>query len=370
MLNSRVHKEAHGMKRYIVLFLTILMGSAMIGACASGALPTAPPTEAPTPTPPPTATQPPVALATDGNEIPQGAVKAVDLIGAWVDAGAPETDPFDYTGIDGGSYQGTFAADVLPLFTTNGLWFEGSQACTGCHFANSENSYHEMDMTSYQGIMLGGDVVSAPPGAPILGQSQVGETDYNWNDSVLKSRLMNNRMPPGWQFDITEANRNGQCVEVSADGVNILTGQFSDCDLNGVGLIAAWVDSGAPETDAFEYGGQQLTFERDVLPFFTHPNMWYEGSQACSGCHFANSENSYHEMDLSTYQGILTGPDPISAPPGESILGESSFHGGDFSWENSLLRTRLRNNRMPPGSPFDITEANRSGPLVLAGTKK
>ncbi|MBI5965261.1 MAG: hypothetical protein HY863_17415, partial [Chloroflexi bacterium] len=195
MQNPTIRKDAHGMKRKIILLLTILMGSVLIGACASGALPTAPPTEPPTATAvPPTATSAPEVAVS--NTAPGAAVKAVDVIAAWVNGGAPESDPFDYTGVDGNIYQGTFEADILPLFTANGVWYEGSQACTGCHFANSENSYHEMDLTSYQGIVTGADSISAPPGVSILGASEVGQTDFDWDHSKLRSRLRNNRMPP------------------------------------------------------------------------------------------------------------------------------------------------------------------------------
>jgi len=364
------------MKRLSILIAALLIGGAFIAAC-SDALPTLPPertpfspTETPTALPPPTQapeeTQPaPVILFPDGG----AAVKAVDVIGYWVDAGAPEFDPFDYIGIDGNTYQGTFEVDILPLFTTNNLWYEGSQACTGCHFANSENSYHEMDLGTYAGILAGGDVLSEPPGVPILGHSAPGATDFNWDTSKLRARLRNNRMPPGWEFDITETNRDGLCVEVSAAGVTLLPGQYG-CELNGIGVIAAWVTAGAPETVAFDYGGAALTFERDVLPFFTQPNMWYEGSQACTGCHFANSEASYHEMDLGTYAGILAGGDVLSEPPGVPILGQSEVGATDFNWDTSKLNERLRNNRMPPGWTFDITEENRDGPLVMAGVKK
>jgi hypothetical protein len=75
-------------------------------------------------------------------------------------------------------------------------------------------------------------------------------------------------------------------------------------------------------------------------------------------------------MDLTSYEGILTGADSLEEPPGVSILGESAAGAGDFDWDNSKLRARLRNNRMAPGWVFDITEGNRNGPLVLAGKKK
>src|SRR5262245_62010983 len=49
-------------------------------------------------------------------------VHAVDLIGAWISAGHPETDAFPFTDLNGQSCQGTFA-DVKPLFVENSMWF-------------------------------------------------------------------------------------------------------------------------------------------------------------------------------------------------------------------------------------------------------
>jgi hypothetical protein len=60
----------------------------------------------------------------------------------------------------------------------------------------------------------------------------------------------------------------------------------------------------------------------------------------------------------------------LSEPPGVPILGQSAVGETDFDWDHAKLRGRMRNNRMPPGIPFDITEANRDGPVILAGTKK
>ncbi len=342
--------------------LAVALAACGGNATAPPAQETAPPAEAPTEPPP---TEMPTEPPSDENG---AAAYAVDLIAAWVEAGAPETDAFDYEGVDGNAHQATFEADILPLFTQNNLWFDGSQACVGCHFAASENSYHQLNMSTYEGIITGADSLESPPGVSILGQATSGEGDFDWDHSKLRERLRNNRMPPGWEFDITEANRNGPCVEVSAEGATVQLGKY-DCELNAVGLIGAWVEAGAPNGE-FEYGGATLTFERDVLPFFTGNSVWFEGSQACSGCHFAASENSAHQMDLSTYEGILTGADSLESPPGVSILGESEPGKGDFDWANSKLRARLRNNRMSPGWAFDITEGNRNGPLILAGKKK
>jgi hypothetical protein len=140
------------------------------------------------------------------------AAKAVDLIGTCVEAGVPETAAFDYIGMDGNIYPATFEVDILPLFTAKDIWFEGSRACDGCHFANSEASNHEMDLGTYEGILAGADVLEEPPGVSILGESGAGAGDYDWDSSKLHARLRNNRMPPGWEFDITEENRDGPLI--------------------------------------------------------------------------------------------------------------------------------------------------------------
>ncbi|MCA9924321.1 MAG: c-type cytochrome, partial [Anaerolineales bacterium] len=53
------------------------------------------------------------------------------------------------------------------------------------------------------------DVLSEPPGVPIV-------IAGNWEDSKLRARLRNNRMPPGWEFDIEETNRDGPLVNAGA----------------------------------------------------------------------------------------------------------------------------------------------------------
>jgi hypothetical protein len=358
----------HRGKTLILLGASLLLLAVIIVACGPTITPppslteeAPPPTEPSPPTEPAAPTEPPPPTNTPETEEIEvtaeigAAVKAVDLLAAWVAAGAPESESFDYIGLDENTYQGTFEVDILPLFTENSIWFEGSQACTGCHFAVSETSYHELDLTTHEGILLGADSLSDPDDPEAI--IEPGD----WGASSLRARLRNNRMPPGFPFDITEANRDGQCVEVSAEGAQVLVGEFG-CELNAVGLIGAWVDAGAPEGE-FTYGDAQLNFERDVLPLFTEADMWFEGSQACTGCHFAVSENSYHEMDLTTYEGILLGADALSDPDDPEAIIEP----GD--WGASSLRARLRNNRMPTGFPFDITEANRDGPLVLHGER-
>ena len=86
-----------------------------------------------------------------------------------------------------------FQDQVLPLFKTDGAFAEGSPACTQCHLSNQEPpSFHELDLTSYEGIMLGADSVAKGvdkatkiviPGKP--------------EESGLYQHLVEDRMPPG-----------------------------------------------------------------------------------------------------------------------------------------------------------------------------
>ncbi|MEN8113763.1 MAG: hypothetical protein ABFS21_05195 [Actinomycetota bacterium] len=282
-------------------------------------------------------------------------VRAVPLLGAWVGAGAPNGE-FDFTATDDTACRGDFESDVLPLFTEADAWFDGSQSCTACHYAISEDSYHEMDLTTYEGVMAGADALEDPPGVSLFGESAPGAGDFDWGHSKMRARLRNNRMPPGWTFDITEENRDGPTLSVNGT------------EVRAVDLLSEWTAAGVPETEPF--GSYGATFTENVLPLFTEANTWFNGSQPCSACHYAISEDSYHEMDLTSYEGILAGADALEDPPGVSLFGESAPGAGDFDWGHSKMRERMRNNRMPPGWTFDITEENRDGPTVLAGSEK
>lgn len=309
----------------------------------------------------------PAHADTDVEPNTPGAQKAVPLMGAWVAAGAPN-GKFKYKDLKGRPWEGDFKADILPLFTKHGIWGKGTQSCASCHSGNTEASLHEMDLTSYNGILKGGDVLSKPPGVAIFGEKKVGDKHFNWDASKMKARLRNNRMPPGMAFDATETNRDGPCVEVTAKGASVDPNKYG-CDLNAVGMIGAWVKAGAPEKANFKYGKGELTFNRDVLPLFTKHGIWGKGTQSCASCHSGHTESSLHEMDLTSYTGILSGGDVLSKPPGVAMLGESKVGSKDYKWDVSKLKERLRNNRMPPGIAFDITEENRDGPIVLHGNR-
>jgi len=285
-----------------------------------------------------------------------GAIKAVDLMAAWVGAGAPN-GAFSYKDMSGNSTSASFDADILPLMTKDGMWgAEGdgteTASCASCHSGNTEESLHEMDLTSYAGIMLGGDVLAKPPGVPLFGQSKIGATDYDWGHSKMKERLRNNRMPPNVEFDITEENRDGPC-KINAD---------NGCE---VGAMAAWVDSGAKDDD---------NFKKNILPMFTQDGYWgaeADGTEtaSCASCHSGNTEESLHEMDLTSYAGIMLGGDVLAKPPGVPLFGQSKIGGTDYDWGHSKMKGRMRNNRMPPNVEFDITEENRDGPIVAHGMR-
>jgi hypothetical protein len=117
-------------------------------------------------------------------------VRSVDLIGAWVAAKTPETDPFPFTDVNGKACQGTFAADVLPIFTEANFWYAGAPSCRTCHGQDVTTSYARLDMSTYQGILAGSGRASVDAqGDDILGGG-------DWEQSKLYHQLVEGEMPP------------------------------------------------------------------------------------------------------------------------------------------------------------------------------
>ena len=108
-------------------------------------------------------------------------IKAIE---AWIAGGAVKDD--------------NFTQNIQPLFTTDNVFAPDTPACATCHMSNQEPpSFHELDLTSYEGIMLGADSVAKGvdhatkviiPGKPEL--------------SGVFQHLTEDRMPPG--IDPTE----------------------------------------------------------------------------------------------------------------------------------------------------------------------
>ena len=157
----------------------------------SGAAP--PPERTPIPTLIP-ATLPVLQVGGGGQAVAiQCSLTAVDLLGAWVTASASESDPFDFTDVNGTLCQGTFSQDIIPLFRDANLWYDGALACASCH--GSAASSAKLDLSSYAGILAGSQRASAEAkGNDILGGG-------NWEQSTLYEVLISRSMPPGRPAD-------------------------------------------------------------------------------------------------------------------------------------------------------------------------
>ena len=97
----------------------------------------------------------PVQQANAGGAAAKCKVAAVHLIGAWVSAGYSETEPFTFTDADGQTCQAAFKKDVQPLFLESNLWYAGALACASCHNSDVANASANMDLSSYQGMLMG-----------------------------------------------------------------------------------------------------------------------------------------------------------------------------------------------------------------------
>lgn len=117
-------------------------------------------------------------------------VAGVDLIGAWVEAGSPQSDPFEFTDANGAACEATFE-DVLPLFTQSNLWYSGSLSCSSCHSVTLAVSPAQLDLSSYEGILAGSRRADdAPKGTDILGGG-------SWESSLLYQFIAEAKDVPG-----------------------------------------------------------------------------------------------------------------------------------------------------------------------------
>ena len=97
----------------------------------------------------------PVQLVSDQEIKVSCQITAVDLLGAWVSAGYPERDPFEFTDMNGKQCVGNYPEDVSPLFHEGNLWYTGAPACITCHNSAIESAQANMDLSSYAGILAG-----------------------------------------------------------------------------------------------------------------------------------------------------------------------------------------------------------------------
>ncbi len=180
-------------KTFIILIALIVLLSLGIAGCA-GNNPAVERTPVPTLIP---ATLPAPSGQTSPSGHGQCRVAALDLIGAWVKAGHPETDAFTFQAVDQSTCHGTYAADVQPLFSEPNLWFNGSIACASCHGENVANSAARMSLTSYAAILSGAgrqDQNSA-------GQNILDDGKGSWEKSQLYTMIFSRQMPMGRPAD-------------------------------------------------------------------------------------------------------------------------------------------------------------------------
>lgn len=140
----------------------------------------------------------PLERAVSASVVIRCPVRPVDLLGAWVNAGVPETEAFEFDSENGEICTATFAQDIQRVFTESNLWFEGAPACVSCHYSDLQASFQQMDLSSYEGILAGAQRTSPDqPGMDILGGG-------NWEESRMYYMLINRLMPLGRPADSPE----------------------------------------------------------------------------------------------------------------------------------------------------------------------
>jgi hypothetical protein len=139
-----------------LLFLAFIAGLYFIPCgfnndCSQAALPEIIHTPIPTLIP---ATMPVAQTGDRGSGGSKCAVQAMTALEAWINAGYPESEPFQFTDSNGASCQATFA-DIQVLFNEGNLWYAGAPACITCHHSNVAAASANMDLSSYAGILAG-----------------------------------------------------------------------------------------------------------------------------------------------------------------------------------------------------------------------
>ncbi|MBL8101153.1 MAG: hypothetical protein JNM02_01365 [Anaerolineales bacterium] len=122
-------------------------------------------------------------------------VAAIDLLGAWVEAGSPETDAFQFIDVNGQNCESTFD-EVKPLFIESNLWYSGSRSCVTCHGADVAAASAQLDLSTYAGIIAGSRRANAESnGTDILGAG-------TWESSLLYDFVMTDKAGVSGHDDI------------------------------------------------------------------------------------------------------------------------------------------------------------------------
>jgi len=161
----------------------------------------------PTPlSPTPIPTLIPVELGAPTRQVEQAAaanvqcnVVALDLIGAWVKGGKPETNLFEFVSVEGKACLGSFTKDVQPLFLTPNLWFNGALACVTCHSSDVAEAAANMSLGTYTGLLAGSRRTdNNTPGQNVLGDEGA------WEKAKLYFMITTRQMPLGRPADALE----------------------------------------------------------------------------------------------------------------------------------------------------------------------
>jgi hypothetical protein len=158
------------------------------------------------------ATLPPPQLGKVAQFTAKCRVGATELLKAWVNSSYPETDPFKFTDADGKSCTATYKDDVSALFKEANLWFSGAPPCASCHNADVAKAMANMNLSTYEGILMGSRRV--PPdakGNDILGGGV-------WEKSKLYEVLITRKGQP-------LAMPLGRPVDMDAQTVIVFAGQ-------------------------------------------------------------------------------------------------------------------------------------------------
>jgi hypothetical protein len=172
---------AFGLPVFLLLFIAALyFGNCGFGeACGYSSLPAIIHTPIPTLIP---AGMPLPEAASGASASLKCTATARGLLSAWVDAGYPESDPFQFTDLNGAACQGAFA-DLKPLFNEGNLWYSGALGCTSCHNTTLSAASAQMDLSSYAGILAGSRRASPEAnGNDILGGG-------SWDAAKLNEQL-------------------------------------------------------------------------------------------------------------------------------------------------------------------------------------
>jgi mono/diheme cytochrome c family protein len=122
------------------------------------------------------------------------------LLSAWVSAGSPASQTFNFTDLSNVTCEASYA-DLQPLFSQSNLWYQGALACTDCHNAAlSAAASAQLDLTGYSGVVAGSyRSPGSNSGNDILGAG-------NWQASTLNQVLFVTRqMPYGLPADVVPA---------------------------------------------------------------------------------------------------------------------------------------------------------------------